>query len=289
MTELTKMNRSSKRRRFKREARQLLFSQWLCQILAFVIVGACFVGISQFGSAIAILLSVLCENEILAKIFIVVYFAIACAMFVPLIYGLVSFEINAVNGKGNLADLFCAFSGVELLSRSYSAFFYFVVKSLVYYIPLLLTVFLYLEIYYYENIPFEKMYLFGVDVLRVLIGVSFVVLLYFGFVKSAKHCVGLYLAVIRPDSKISECFFVAKNCEYLNRNEMAGVILSFAPLFVISLFTVGFLFIMYTFPYVLITVVMMSKYEVDTEMSKREAFRLMYDVNDTDIPNNENE
>ena len=151
MNDAVIMTKYSRRKFFKKAARELLFSQWIMQVLAFLIVGGCCIGIDQFGVSVAQLVFYLFDNLRLAELFNVVYFVISVAVSIPLFYGLLYFEIGAVSGKANLADLFVAFSDISLLNRSYILFFYTFLKCLIFYLPAL-VLFLFLDWYYYNGI-----------------------------------------------------------------------------------------------------------------------------------------
>ena len=286
MNEIVKMTKYSRRRFFKRAARELLFSEWICHILAFVIVGACFVGINQFGTGAARLILSVTDNLKLAEVFGMVYFVVSFAVIIPVLYGLLYFEINAVSGNTDLANLFFAFSKVSALNRAYLLFFYTLGKSLLFYFPAL-VLWCFMNFYYYNGIFGSSMSLFGVDIVRTLLSILEVVLFYFAFVMTSKYYVGLYVSIVRSEKSISECFFVAKNCEFMSERELSGTVLSFFPLFVLSLFTMGFLFVMYTLPYEVITITEMSKYMFESEMEKKKTLSLMYEEKDKNIENND--
>lgn len=253
------MKNMSRRRFFKRAARRMLFSDWVCQILAFVVVGAFFIGVNHFGTSVGLIVCELTQNIYLTG-FVIYFFAfVALAMVIPLLYGLVSFEINAVsNEKGVLSDLFCAFSSGESILRSYSLFFNVIFRCIFLYLPAIAT-------YCFRTFVYEKGMFFsfsvgGIDVVYFLLNTLLVITLYLGFVLSIGVVAGIYITVKIEDKRVEDCFFLAKIVLYKNRFELAKIAISFLPLFVLSLFSIGFLFVMYTVPYMMITFVMYSKY-----------------------------
>ena len=259
MNNVVKMKNMSRRRFFKRAARNMLFSDWVCQIFAFIVVGAFFIGVNHFGTSAALIVGELTQNIYLTG-FVVCFFAfVALAMVIPLLYGLVCFEINAVsNQKGVLSDLFCAFSSGEKLMRSYSMFFGVFFRCVLWYLPAI-------AVYCFRTFVYEKgmllsLSLGGIDVVYFLLNTLLVITLYLGFTLSIGVIVGIYLTVKMEDKRVEECFFLAKIVLYKNRFELSKLALSFLPIFVLSLFSIGFLFVMYTAPYMMIAFVMFSKY-----------------------------
>ena len=269
------MNSIKRRNFFKKAARRKLFSDWLSQILAFVITGACFVGINQFGTSLSLMIYNITENKVVSDVFISAYLVFSLAFFVPLVYGLFCFEIKAIEGKSDLSELFCAFSGIDSLNRAYFLFFYTAVKMFFAYLPAL-VVWVFLTFYYHNGAFGFVLEAYGVDIVRIVLSVMLVVFFYFGFFVTSKFFTAIYVSIVRRDLPLRESFFVANNCVHIARGEIFSLALSFLPLFVVSIFTVGFLFVMYTLPYMLLTFVMFSKYLYDVEMSDKTTSHLMY-------------
>lgn len=257
LNETVTKSKLSKRRFFKRASRRLLFSEWLMQVFVFITVGAIFYGIFQFGAALGFAVHEITANEKLSVLLISVFIVFAIAILVPLLYGLFAFEINAVSPKKcNASDVFCAFSSGEKLYRAYDLFFGLVFRYAFYFLPAILLHFY--NILVYPNTDFV-VYYGGVDVVLFLLRTLFVVLLFLGIMLSTKGFAAIYIC-IKTDKSAAESFYLAKKCMKNNGLEAVKLALSFFPLFVISLFTVGFLFLLYTIPYMFITFVMYSKY-----------------------------
>lgn len=249
----------SKRRFFKRAARKMLFSDWITEIFAFVVIGAFFVGVTHFGTSVAITLNELTKNLLFAGAVVNFFDLLALALVIPMIYGLFYFEINAVsNEKGVLSDLFYAFSDKTLLGRCYGLFLRIFIRGILCYLPAIAL--FWLRMFYFESNLFGILSIGNVDVISFVLNTVFVLLLYLGFVLLSGTFVGIFVTVKREDLSVDECFFVAGKCIRKNRFELAKLSLSFLPLFVISLFSIGFLFVIYTLPYMLITFVLYSKY-----------------------------
>lgn len=254
-----KMKNMSRRRFFKRAARRMLFSDWACQIFAFVVIGAFFVGVNHFGTSVGIILNELTQNIYLSSFIIYLFSFVSFALVVPMLYGVISFEINAVHSeKGMLTDLFCAFSSKECLVRSYSLFFHVFFRGVLFFLPAIVVYCF--RVFVYEKGMFIDISVGGVDVVYFLINTLFVVALYLGFVLSSGTFAGIYITVNVQKLPVEDCFFKAKKTLRGSRFELAKISMSFLPLFVVSLFSIGFLFVMYTIPYVVITLVMYSKY-----------------------------
>ena len=258
MNEVLIKSKMSRRRFFKGEARKLLYSDWLMQILIFMTVGAVFYGIWQFGLALGLSVNQLTSNEKIAKLVISVFGVFAAAIFIPAAYGLLAFEVNFVEtGKSNPAYVFKAFSSAVEYFRSMDLFFGLVFRNILYFLPALALGFFNTFVYPYEIS--HSLYFEGIDVVMFLLRTLFVILLYLGIVISSSGFTASYIAV-KTDKEISECFYEAAGCLRKNRIEAFKLAISFFPLFALSLFTVGFLFIIYTIPYMFITFIMFSKY-----------------------------
>ena len=67
---------------------------------------------------------------------------------------------------------------------------------------------------------------------------------------------------------------MAKSSCRTNRGEILLCALSFVPLFVLSLFTLGFLLVAYTLPYFLLTLVYMSEYLYENAFGDESTDRL---------------
>lgn len=259
MESIVKMKNMSRRRFFKRAARRMLFSDWVCQIFAFIVVGAFFVGVNHFGTSVGIVMNELTQNELLASFVIYFFTFLSLALVIPMLYGVISFEINAIsNEKSVLSDIFCAFSSSESIVRSYSLFFNVFFRCILGFLP---AVAVYsFKLFVYEEGMLLTFFIGNVDAVSFVINTLFVIALYLGIVMSSGLFVGIYITVMRGDLPVEDCLFAAKKCLRGNRFEFAKTVISFLPIFVVSLFSMGFLFVMYTIPYMIITFVMFAKY-----------------------------
>lgn len=257
----------------------MLVSDWLCQILAFVIVGACYVGVRQFGASLVTLVFNLTDNAYLSSLIQSAYLVFAIAFYIPLIVGICYFEVNAVEGKSNICDLFFAFLSVKNLNYSYTLFFYTLFGIFLYLLPAL-AMSVFLKAFYYDGIFLFTASFAGVDLVYLLLSALVCLLWCIGFVMSSKSFVGVYISLVRQNTPYKECFLIANNCIYVEKSELAKTALSFLPLCILSLLTVGFLFVCYTLPYIFITFTMISRYAYNAEMTNKRTIQLMYDTNE---------
>ena len=254
----------------------MLFSDWIVQILAFLIVGAVYVGVFHFGNSLGGLVYGISDNIKLYSLFASVYATLSLALFIPLLTGLVNFEIRAVeNGNGKLCDIFDVFSSTEMLQRAYKLFLFVLVKAVVLLLPGA-VVLIFAETGYYDGVFGYTLSLFGYDVFYFVLKALSLILLYLGFVRLARCFVGICVCVLRKDLGIRQCFFVADVCMGTQKGEVSALAMSFLPLCLVSLFTAGFLPVLYTMPYMLISFVMYSKYIYDKEMHTKNAQTMMY-------------
>lgn len=248
----------------------MLFSEWLTQILAFMIVGSCFMAINNFGTSAAFIVKELTDNLLFLEIILFFYIFFSTLFTVPLIYGLVQFEINAISGeKGRLTDIFTAFSDFKSVIRSYSLFLQCFGRLLLCFAPAIASVVF--KEYVFDDMFLGKYIFCTVDVAAFLSNTLFIVLLYLGLVLFSGCFVGIYLTVKRRDISVDECFHKARLYLRGNRPEVSKIALSFLPLFVVSLFSIGFLFVLYTLPYMIITLLMTAKYICDKHDYRPEA------------------
>lgn len=265
MNEIIEKSKMSRRRFLKHSSKKLLFSDWLTQIIAFVIVGVVFYGISQFGTALALSVNEIFSNLKLTNTILSVFTVFATAMLVPTVYGLVVFEIKAVSGeKYGFSDIFSAFSTAEVLFKSYDLFFGLVFRYAVFFLPAF-ALYVFNTYFYTDDIFSKPVYFEGIDVIMFSLRTLFVVLLYAGIVLSCKSFVAVYVSV-KTDKNVRECFMIAKKCLRGNITEVLKFAISFFPLFVVSMFTVGFLYILYTIPYMFISFTTLAKYLYDKRL-----------------------
>lgn len=276
MDERIDISQLTRRKYIKRAAKQILFSDWLGQILAFFIVGAVFTGIIHFGANGMLLVEQFFENEVVSGLLFLPYCFLAAAVIVPMFYGLVEYEINAAEkGKGELKDIFQVFSSVSCMTRAYKLFAYLVFKTFLCFLP---AVFAYVLLFAQgeDTFSLNSFVWHNINYANLFIETLFVICLFFGAVLSCKYFMGVFICVIKPELKIKDAFFAAKMCCHTNKFGMAKLMFSFLPLLWVSLYTAGLLFVLYSFPYILITFVLQSKCFYETEISTKNVQNLLY-------------
>ncbi len=259
------MGRGARRRVFKKSARQLLYSDWITQILAFILVGAVYAGLLQFGNVLGALFMYLTGNDNVYRIVLASYITFALILTVPLFYGLVIFEVKAIQGeRPRISDIFDVFSDFGNVMFSYTVFLHVFLRAVVFLVPAA-ALWIFTDFYYYEGIFGFGFSFMGLDCIYFILKLCVLVLFYLVITVVADKMTGVYISVIREDVDVRDCFFVANVCMKHDKGEMLSVILSFAPLFALSMMTAGFLFVMYTLPYMLITLLVFAKYYYDRQ------------------------
>ena len=258
------------------------------RILAFVITGGICIGIMQFGISLSLVLEGVTHNIKFSLLVYFLYILLSLCVVVPICYGLVYSYISSAeqNSKINLADLFYAFSDSNLLMRSYRLFLYALIRLCVCFLPAILLEF-FCENYYYSGIFGFESVLYEFDVVYFVIESLVVVFSLIAFVLSTKTILGVYVSIKREDKQIGECFFVARILCDGSKGELALCALSFVPLMVISFFTFGFLFVMYSMPYMLITFVIYCEFLYNNEMTTLKTKNILYENADENIKNEE--
>ena len=275
MNEIITESKMSRRRFFKRKAREVLYSGWVVLILAFLIT-ACFnVGIRQLGASFQSLFFALGAPMNVVLFFDTVYLLLSVVVTVPIVYGLFRFGNNICDGKGNLTDLFSVFRSAAELNRVFTLFFVLVFKSILNFVPFIASC-VFLKFYYFDGIFGVSVALYGVDLIKLGITLVMLMLFYLGLSLSAKYIVAVYVSIVRDNIPVRDCFMIASNCNHVRSNEFAILALSFLPLFAASLFTAGLLFILFTLPYMLLCFVIMSRFTYEAEMENKDAEKIMY-------------
>ena len=108
----------------------MLYSDWLSHVLAFLIIGAVYYGMIQFGASVSVMLEELTGNVYVSLLWFSTYIVLSAAVVIPLICGVFNFEVCAIDrGKARISDMFYAFDSLESLFRSYRMTFYAFFKS----------------------------------------------------------------------------------------------------------------------------------------------------------------
>ena len=282
MNETVTASSMSRRRFFKRTARTLLYNDWICQIFAIFIVGALSSGIRLFGMNLCSVMLTVTENQKLTNFFGVVYLMLGVLLMLPLYYGLLHFEKQMLmEGKGKISDIFYCYSSLGELNHAYSVIFGVAWRVVLCFLPMIVLN-LFEFVYYYEGYFGFIMRYSSIDLVGTAIRTLIVVFGYLGFVFSSKYFVTLYISHERPEISVREAVMISKVCMYGSGFESVGLALSFLPLVVLSIFSMGFLFLLFTFPYMLITFVVFSKYLYEKEMYTRNAHNLLYSDNENE-------
>ena len=289
MMQLMQMQTRKRRTFIKKQARNCLYNDWIMRILAFVVTRGCCVGVVQFGAAFSLAIEDITQNTRFSTLAYFVYLMLSLVILVPLVYGLFYSFIESINNedKINLVDLFYAFGNANVLMRSYRLFVYTALKLFVCFLPALVLS-IWCDNYYYSGIFGIESTLYDFDVVYFVIKTIVVVFSVLGFVAGIKNIVGVYVSIKREDKEIGECFFVARICCEDSKGELCACAISFVPLIVVSLFTFGFLYVMYTLPYILITFVKYSEYIYKKEMYTYKTQSVLYDTSKNENINQEN-
>ncbi len=276
MTEQYYESCGKRRRFFKRTARKLLYRDWISHMFAFLIAGAVYFGLMQFGAGVASAFYTLTDNRYLTVLWFSLFYVISFYVMVPIGYGIFNFEVNALkNENSRLSHMFFAFESPKMLVRSYKTALYAVWKSILNFLPAI-ALGIFNGTYYTQGMFGRTVSVFGYDAIFLLLETAYVVLLAVGVILSSKVFVGIYVTVERPEESITNCFFTANVCCASSKREMTKLVFSFMPLFVLSLFTLGFLFVLYTIPYVFLCITMFSKYLYTKEMVSKDISKVLY-------------
>ena len=264
------------RKLFKADARKILYKDWLVHIFVHMIVLVCFTGIVSLGTQLTLLSYSFGLDEFRSSLFLAFYDVAALFMTVPLCYGVLYFEMQYSDGKKpKPLDVFDGFSSVKKLLFSYELFFSLLFRVLPCFVPAV-AMYVYMQYFYVEGTFVPLVDIAGVDEIFFLQSVAFVILVFLGFALSVKYFVGVYVAIKRQDMPIREAFYTGSVCCHNCNMSIAGFFLSFGPLFVVSLFTAGILFVLYTIPYFVISFMNMAKYLYDKEMTEENIKNIIY-------------
>lgn len=249
-----------RRRFFKKNAKKLIYADWLSQIFVFAVLFVSFAGLNSIYSGIVTLCLDITKNSLVSFLLSVLYVFLTFVFMIPLLYGTIHFEILAFEEKKPMvSNVFDAFSGTSILVRTYKTFLSFLIRV----IPEFLVVFLLSKFIgsdiYYELFRMDFM-VGNIDVVYLSFNVVLLVFVFLAFAFSGKHLVGLFFAVKNEDMPVGQCFKMARNACFGFTTELFLMMFSFVPLIVVSLFTMGVGFIIYTIPYLLLTFAGMSKF-----------------------------
>lgn len=262
----------TQRQYFKSAARKKLLSDWITQTLAFLIITALFSGITGFGYSLYDLLSNIGIKNDYIYIFPAFYTFMSLFITVPLIVGMFYFEYKAVKKKKcEVSDVFEPFGSNFGILRAYRIFICFVLRCIPGFLPAA-ALGVYRNFFYDSALYGYDMY--GIDICNLGLNILLVIAVLLGTAANADNVVGMYFAVRLDSDDIPACFLMAKSACRTSRGEIFLCALSFVPLFVLSLFTLGFLLAAYTLPYFLLTLVYMSEYLYENAFGDESTDRL---------------
>ncbi len=249
-----------RRRFFKSNAKNILYSSWINQIFVFFVLFAYLSGINSMKNAVSSLAYQITDSFAIPYVLMVLYMSLSLLLIFPLLYGVIKFEICCIEKKNvSVSVMFDTFSSVELLLRSYSVFLSFLLRVLpLYVLPFALG--LYIDGGYYKLLLQNSYFVGNVDVVYFLLNLVMFLLYLVSFVLTGKRFVGLYISVKREDLPVARCFQMGNLCSHSFSGEITMLNFTFVPLVVISMFSLGVLFVIYTLPYILLTFTGMSDF-----------------------------
>ncbi len=262
---------------FKSEARKTIYGDWLTHIFAHLLVFVCFAGIVSLGQQMGVLAYSLGISENYASMFLVFYDVAALFMALPLVYGVMYFEMLCSEGKKpNASVVFTGFSSMKELLGAYELFFALFIRVLPCFVPAI-AVWIYMQYYYSPDILVLPIDIKGFDEAYFALSTAFAALLLLGLVLSSRFFVGVYVCLKRPYLSKRDAFYVGSLCCHNNSSGLVSLFFSFVPLLVISLFTVGILFIAYTVPYIILTFMNAARFLYEIQMNRKDIQNLVYE------------
>lgn len=243
----------------KKQSRNILFSDWTSHILLFVILLVICTGIATLGSSLTYLALEIGGNYILSNALICFYSVLSFAFVLPLVYGCLVFEIKAAEGqKPKIYEMFCAFSSSDELLYSYKISLLFFMNVILKFSPAIALGIFINSPWYSSDFLNSYIGIPGIDVSYLIFNILHVLLVFLGLVWSSKNFVGL-VCDICYEGETFENFSYAKVKSIKNGYKLTSLCISFIPLFVLSLFSAGILFVLYTLPYFLLSMCILSK------------------------------
>lgn len=240
-------------RKIKKQSRELLSNNFILQIGVILTLFTCVTAISLLASSVITLIYGLVPDAVFYVIqtFFICFVAI---MTVPLIYGLCVFEYNLIiTGKGNIKDLFYAFSSYYTINRSFFLAFALLWRAVICFFP---ATCIYSEIILYKlsrSMLFFPVNIYGFDITYTFICVLFIILIIIGWAIFSKFFTAIFVSLANENTPVSKCFSLASVYNHGYKKKLVGITLSFVPLIVLSIFTMGIVFILYAAPIMLVT------------------------------------
>ncbi len=247
---------------FKKQAKKLLYDNWIQCIGAFFTVAVSLTAISLAASAF-VTIAAICTNEIVSAVVITLSAILLATFTIPFMYGVFVFAYNTVGtGKSDIFDLFYAFSSLKRYLRSYSLFYSVIWRGLiVFFVPLAVSE----ELYLYttgKSLILDPVSFLGTDITYTAICIVLVLAAMYSLAYYTRYFTAIYLVIDREDAPVSQCFFAANAYNYHMKSQMFVAMMAYLPLVAISILTFGLLFIIYTVPVIVFTFFLFASYRV---------------------------
>lgn len=237
----------------KKQAKWCFLANRVTHIAALLGITLCCFAVLFVATSFIALIEPYVSVEVCGAITFAAVFLLLCT-FIPLSYGLCVFEYNAVNNlRASVTDLFYAFASPQLFCRAFALFWALLWRgALVFCIPSVLGSMIpnYLNGYYPELVlNFGN----GWDLGYTFLCVDTLISLIVAIAVFSRYATAAYLVIPHEEYSVSKCFAIGA---YLNHGMKARYVkmtLSFLPLTLLSLLTLGVLFVLYTAPLFLLS------------------------------------
>ncbi len=244
----------------KKRARARLYSNWLLHLAAPLCVTASLLGILFAGSSVLSLLDVLLPLDTLTYncIGAIFLFLFLCTA-IPLFYGLLVFFMRSAVGKPvSLLHLFYAFNSFRMFFRSFALFWAMLWRAVVHFtLPVLLVYETYLHIIYGSGNFYPVHTMLGFQTSGIELTAYSTLLFLIALGHYAGYFYAVHLAIVHKRRSISLCFsagaMITKGKDGATF-AIAYLVYTFLPLILLSVLTFGILFVVYTLPYLLLSI-----------------------------------
>ena len=240
-------------RQIKKQAKELLSKNIILHIGVITALFTCVTAISLLSASVLTLINGLVSVAVFYTMQ-AFFICFGMVMTVPIIYGFCVFECNAVDSQElDIKDLFCAFSSLDVFNRSYFLAFALLWRVGVCFFP---AIFFYLEIMLYrisKSSFFIPVSLFGFDITYTFMCVLLMFFIITGLAVFSRFFTAIYISVTNEDIPVSKCFSLASVYNHGYKKKLLIITASFVPLIVLSLITMGILFVLYAAPLMLTT------------------------------------
>lgn len=237
----------------KKQAKQYFLASRVTHIVALLGIALCFFAVLFVATSFMALMEPYLSVEAYRAVEFVTVFLLLCTL-IPLLYGLCVFEYNAANNQtASVTDLFYAFASPQLFCRSFSLFWALLWRgTLVFFVPAVLGGMIpdYLNGYYPDLIVNLGN---GTDIGYTFLCIDVLIALTTAIAVFSRYATAAYLAVAHEDYSVSKCFAIAAYLNHGMNMQYVKMTLSFLPLALLSLCTLGILFAVYTAPLYLLS------------------------------------